>query len=142
MCYELYLSTSGSEDLVEYDSELVHFERPERLDDKIAGTLLNPVKWYIGSKSGCSCTFRHLAGGELSFDEPQDWFPEDEDNLKATAELYRVIAALVQGGNEVDCLDVWSGAEPAPVATMAVSLSVVSEKAFRLFENHHFVFGP
>ena len=142
MCYELYLSTSSSEDLARYDSELVHFERPERLDDKTAGTLQNPVKWYIGSKSGCSCTFRHRAGGELGFDEPQDWIPEDEDNVKATAELYHVMASLVQGGDEVDCLDLWPGTELDQITVISFRISVVSEKAFRLFENHHFVFGP
>ena len=52
-----------------------------------------------GRRAGCSCTFRHLAGWELGFDEPQDWFPEEQDNLQATAELYRVIASLVQGGH-------------------------------------------
>jgi hypothetical protein len=142
MCYELYLSTSSSEDLAKYSSALVHFECPEDLDNKIAAILLNPAKWYVGSQSGCSCTFRHLAGGDLNFDKPQDWFPEERDNLRATAELYRVIASLAQGGEKVDCLDLWPGAEPTQIKTMPVSLSVVPEKAFRLFEDYHFVFEP
>jgi hypothetical protein len=142
MCYELYLSTSSSEDLSKYNSQLVHFERREHLDDKIAGTLQNGTKWFVGSKTGCSCTFRHLAGGDSGFDEPQNWFPEDEDNVKATAELYRVIATLVQRGDKVDCLDVWPATEPVEIKTMRVSLSAVPEKAFRLFEDYHLVFGP
>ncbi len=142
MCYELYLSTSSPEDLAADNSESLHFERSEHLDSGIARILLNPVKWFVGSKSGCSCTFRHLAGGELDFGEPQDWSPEEEDNVKATAELYRVIASLVQGGDKVDCLDLWRGTQPPQIKTMAVSLRAVPEKAFRLFENYHFVFEP
>jgi hypothetical protein len=142
MCYKLYLSTSSSEDLARSNSEFVHFEHPDRLEDEAATTLGNAVKWLVGSKTGCSCTFRHLAGGDLDFDEPRDWFPEDEDNIKATVELYRVIASLVHSGNKVDCLDLWPGTEPAEIKTVPVSFSAVPEKAFRLFENHHFVFGP
>ena len=142
MCYELYLSTSSTEDLSRYNSEWISFESPDHLDDRYTGILENERKWYVGSKSGCSCTFRHLAGGDLGFDEPQDWLPEEQDELQATAELYRVIASLVQGGHEVDCLDLWPGADPARIKTMSVSLSGVAEKAFRLFEDHQFVFEP
>jgi hypothetical protein len=142
MCYELYLSTSSSEDLAEHNSELLRFERQEPSRNEIAGVLLNPQKWFVGSKSGCSCTFRHLAGGDPGFDEPQDWSPEEEDNVRATAELYRVIASLVQSGDKVDCLDIWSETKTADVKMIAVSLGVVPEKAFRFFENYHFVFEP
>lgn len=142
MCYELYLSTSSSRDLTEHNSESVHFEHPAHLRDDAARILLNSMKWFVGSRSGCSCTFRHLAGGDLGFDEPQDWFPEDENNVKATRELYRVIASLVQDEHKVDCLDLWPGTGPVSIKTIRVSLSTVPEKAFRLFENHHFVFEP
>ncbi len=142
MCYELYLSTSSTEDLSQHDSEWLSFGNPDRLDSRYIGILENERKWYVGSKSGCSCTFRHLAGGDLAFDEPQDWLPEEQDNLQATAELYRVIASLVQGGYEVDCLDLWPGADPARIKTVSVGLSAVPQKAFRLFEDHHFVFEP
>lgn len=142
MCYELYLSTGSSEDLDKYNSEFVRFERPEHWDDKIAKVLQYPQKWFVGSKSGCSCTFRHLLEGDLGFDEPQDWMPEEQDAVKATAQLYRVIASVVQGGDKVDCLDVWSGIEPTQIKTISVRLSLVPEKAFRLFENYHFVFEP
>jgi hypothetical protein len=142
MCYELYLSTSSSEELTEHNSELLRFERREPSRNEIAGVLLNPQRWFVGSKSGCSCTFRHLAGGDLGFDEPQDWSPEDQDNVRATAELYRVIASLVGGGNRVDCVDLWPSNESAEFQTLSVSLAKVPEKAFRLFENYRFVFEP
>ena len=142
MCYELYLSTSSTEDLSRYNSEWISFGNPDRLDDRYVGILRHERKWYVGSKSGCSCTFRYLAGGDLGFDEPQDWLPEEQDELRATADLYRVVASLVQGGEKVDCLALWPGAEPARIKTMSVSLSEVPQKAFRLFEDHHFVFEP
>jgi len=140
MCYELYLSTSSLEDLSRYNSEFVHFEHAADLDDWLAGILLHPAKWYIGSQSGCSCTFRYSAEEDTEFREPQEWYPEEDDNIQATTELYRAVAALVHGGYPVDCLVVWSGAEPAAIKTMSVSLKTVSEEAFRLFENWHFVF--
>lgn len=142
MCYELYLSTTSPEDLTRYNSELVHFERAENIEDKIAQVLLHPVKWYIGSQSGCSCAFRHSAKGDAEFREPQDWYPENEENIEATAELYRVIASLMQEEHKVDCVDLWPEVEPVEVKTTVVNLGAVPENAFRLFENHHFVFEP
>ncbi|MCX5892705.1 MAG: hypothetical protein NTW80_06995 [Deltaproteobacteria bacterium] len=77
---------------------------------------------------------------ELGFGEPVDWFPEEEDELRATTELYRVIDRLVSQGNLVDCLDIWMGAAQCDLKEMVVDLKAVSEHAFRLFENYHFVF--
>lgn len=140
MCYLLYLSTTSTEDLADHNSELINFQRLETADDARLSVLENQEKWFVGSKSGCSCTFRHLSSVELGFGEPQDWFPEDEDDLKATAELYRVIARLTASGNQVDCLDIWEGADAADIKMKVVNLSTISEKTFRLFENYHFVF--
>ena len=41
------------------------------------------------------------------FREPEDWCPEEEDEVKATIELYRVITSLRASGHQVDCLDLW-----------------------------------
>ena len=97
-----------------------------------------PHRWYVGSKSHCSCTFRHLHSVELGFGEPVDWFPEERDEIDATRELYATLTALLSSGCRVDLLDQWNGAQPADVTTIDVSLSEVSEKAFRMFENHKF----
>jgi len=140
MCYSLYLSTSSREDLTKHNSELLRFRRPEPADAKWAGLLRYEHKWFIGSKSECSCTFRHLSTTELGFIEPQDWCPEDEDNVHATAELYRVILSLVSAGEQVDCLDAWYGAKPDEIKEMAVTINTISERQFLLFENHHLVF--
>jgi len=140
MCYSLYLSTSSPEDLTKYNSELVRFRPPEPADEKWTGLLRHEHKWFVGSKSQCSCTFRHFTSPDLGFTEPLDWFPEDKDNIQATAELQRVIHALVSAREQVDCLDAWFDARPEAIKEMAVKFNTVSEKQFLLFENYHFLF--
>jgi hypothetical protein len=142
MCYILFLSTSSPEDLTRYNSEWVRFRRLDVNDNPSATALENTQQWFIGSMDGCSCRFRHLAGGDLGFDEPQDSMEEDEDSILATRELYRVITSLVQNGYKVDCLDLWPATESVEIKTVAVRLSNVPEETFRLFENHRFVFEP
>lgn len=140
MCYSLYLSTDTSEDLTRYNSELINFKRLDAAAAEGLNHLRNRQRWYVGSKSECSCTFRHLLSVELGFGEPVDWNPEGEDEVRATGELYRVIARLVSEGHQVDCLDTWTGASQDDVKTRLVNLNAVSERTFRLFENYHFVF--
>ena len=139
MCYALYLSTTSKEDLTELNTDLVRFERI-RPEDEDARDLLHSQRWYVGSKSGCSCTFRHLTSTELGFGEPVDWAPEEEDEILATAELYRAIRSIISGGFGVDLLNLWVGMERGEVTEMNIDLHSVPEAAFRLFENHHFVF--
>ncbi len=141
MCYSLYLSTSSAEDLTRYNSELLRFRRPGSADEKWMGVLCHEHKWFVGSKSECSCTFRHFSTTDLGFTEPQDWFPEDADNIQATAELHRVVCRLIAAGEQVDCLDTWYGVKPDEIKEMVVAFGTVSEKTFLLFENHHLVFG-
>ena len=141
MCYSLYLSTNSSEDLTRYNSELIKFKRLDAAANAGLNILRHRQRWYVGSKSGCSCTFRHLLSVELGFGEPVAWYPEGEDELRATAELYRVIARLVSEGHQVDCLDIWAGADLKAISEKVVNLDAVSEQAFRLFENYHFVFA-
>jgi hypothetical protein len=139
MCYALYLSTSSKENLSELNSDLVRFAQIGD-DEERAMSLLHSQKWYVGSKSGCSCHFRHLGSTELGFGEPVDWYPEEDDDILATAELYKVILRLVSEGNQVDCQDLWEGLERGEVKMVVVDLKTVPEGAFRFFENHHFVF--
>jgi hypothetical protein len=142
MCYSLYLSTDSVENLSRYNSQRVCLRRVDARDGQSATALDNGQKWFVGSMDGCSCRFRHLADGDLAFEGPQDWMKEDEDSIRATRELYQVIASLVQDGHKVDCLDLWPETEPVEIRMMSVRLSEVPEKAFRLFERHHFVFEP
>ncbi|MBN1363133.1 MAG: hypothetical protein JW993_21210 [Sedimentisphaerales bacterium] len=140
MCYELYLSTSSGQDLSQYNSDLIRFERLDKVSDGYTAFLKHPWNWYVGTSTGCSCALRHFAQDDPEFCEPQDWCREEDDDIRATAELYRVIASLIAGGGRVECLNAWSGALHDEIKSMDVDLSVVSERAFCLFENHHFVF--
>lgn len=141
MCYGVYISTDSSEDLARRNSELVRFEKvTDPSTDPCIRLLDFPNQWYIGSKSGCSCTFRHLASIELGFSEPEDWCKEEQDELDATLELYSILAFLLSAGHKVDLVDRWEGSGPEDIKTLDVSLDDVSEKAFRMFENHKFRF--
>ncbi len=139
MCYEVYISTDSWEDLTTRNSELLRFKRVADPSTDPAILLLDfPNRWYVGSKSECSCTFRHLYSIELGFGEPVDWYPEEQDELNATRELYTTLTSLLSAGYHVDLLDQWHGSQAEAITTLDVSLSEVSEQAFRLFENHKF----
>jgi hypothetical protein len=141
MCYALLLSTTSDEDLSLRNSELVHFARelPKIADAK---NLKYPNKWYIGSKSGCSCTFRHLYSVELGFGEPVDWYEEAPEEIEATLQLIEVLRSLLEAREGVDCIDAWEHQSMHPIAVteLEVDLTQVSNAQFRFFENHHFVF--
>jgi len=141
MGYALYLSTDSQKDLTKHNSDLVRFE-PISNDDENHFTMLlkNRNKWYVGSKSGCSCTFRHLKSIELGFGEPEDWYREDQDEIDATKELFNLIDQLIFCEDQVDCISIWEGSDPEDVVKMDVQLSLLSEVSFRFFENRHFVF--
>ena len=139
MCYSVYISTDSVEDLTARSSELVRFEKVTELSiDPCARLLDFSQRWYVGSKSGCSCTFRHLSTSDLGFSEPVDWYPEEEPALAATHELYSILSSLLSSGYNVDLVDLWETMEPENVTTLDVSLDSVSTAAFRLFENHKF----
>ncbi len=77
---------------------------------------------------------------QLGFGGPEDWYPETDDAVKATEGFIAVVRKLLDGGDPVDCIDVWAGAEIGRVARQEVDLSAVSNREFRFFENYHFVF--
>ena len=141
MCYVIVLSTTSTGDLARYNSDRLRFSR-EVPDEAAVEALHYPHQWYVGSKSGCSCTFRHLHSTELGFGPPVDWYPEEGDEIAATLEFIAVVRALVEAGERVDCVDVWSGETGAHDfgETLAVDLSNVADADFRFFEAHHFDF--
>jgi hypothetical protein len=142
MCYVLLLSTTSSEDLAAHNSELVLFTKDLPTIAEVK-SLKYPNKWYIGSKSGCSCSFRHLHSIELGFSEPVEWYKENPEDIEATKQLIQIIRDLVAHGERVDCIDAWEHQEMYPVANgkLEVDLSKVKNSEFRFFENHHFTFG-
>jgi hypothetical protein len=147
MCFSLYISTDSPEDLRSCTTELVRFQKAEDYEYKATefiSILQFPNRWFVGSKSGCSCTFRHLhcSAVDLGFGAPEGWYEEGQDNLDATQQLYQVIHNLLRSGFRLDCIDHWAGAEPKDITVLPVSLQAVSKEAFRLFENYRFVFEP
>jgi hypothetical protein len=95
----------------------------------------------VGSKSVCSCTFRHLFSTELGFREPVDWFEEDEDEIEATLLFIKIVRRLIDQGYQVDCLDAWYGVAKEDITEMKVNLENLDDEQFRFFENQHFIFN-
>ena len=145
MCYMTVLSTSSDADLAAGNNELVRFTRelpgiPEE------SYLQYKYRWYLGSKSGCSCEFRHLYVNSvgLGFEVPQEWFPEEPSDIEATLQVAAAIRVLVEGGESVDCVDAWAHGQTVadPLAgDIQVNLSEVSNERFRFFESHRFTFA-
>ena len=141
MCYSVYLSTDSNEDLTTENTDLLRFEKLEDLRNKsIQELLVFTNRWHVGSKSECSCTFRHLSSVELGFGEPKDWYPEEQDELDATKLFYKVVYHLVSSDFKTDCIDCWEGAKSKDIRQIEVSLKEVTEPAFRFFENYRFEF--
>lgn len=99
MCYVTVVSTTSQRELTQFNTALVKFSR--QLPGVPQESFLRyPSKWYLGSKDGCSCGFRHLDHGneELGFAEPVEWWPEDQEDIDATLEVLRVFKALLLDG--------------------------------------------
>ena len=142
MCYELSISTTSNIDLSQFNDERILFDNshPERPS---FNHLRYPNKWYIGSRTGCSCSFRHLYEPEHGFGTPEDWFLEQPSDIEATLKFIRLVKALIAKGERVDCVDLWAGSNPStgsPVH-MNVNLSRIRDEEFRFFENYHFDFA-
>ncbi len=142
MCYLIYVSTDSTEDLSEHNTTLVRFEKEfENQSPGIMNILLYEYPWYVASKAGCSCTFRHLTSIELSFCKPVDWYSEDPEEIKATQIFYDVVSSLIFLGHKLDCIDMWAGTGKDQIKQLKVDLSSVGKDEFRFFENYHFVFS-
>ena len=143
MCYMTVLRTDSAEDLERIGTPLVRFSRempglPEE------SHLAYAHRWFVASRHGCSCGFRHLyvASVTLGFGEPEDWFPEEAADVEATREVVAQIRRLVAEGARVDCVDAWAHGKPTAelAATVHVDLGTMGDRTFRFFENHRFVF--
>jgi len=139
VCYSIYLSTDSNRDLSGENSDLLRFKQ-EKIDEPMRTLLQHEYQWYVGSKSGCSCTFRHLHSTELGFGEPVDWYPEDEDEIAATLSFIEIVRRLVDQGHQLDCVDLWYGTKIDHVRYMKVDLKNITDEQFRFFENHYFIF--
>ncbi len=141
MCYLVYLSTDFEGDLSQHNCALTRFEKDfSDIDPAVLDLLQYEHLWFVGSKAGCSCTFRHLLSIELGFGEPVEWFPEEADEIEATRLFYDVVSDLISAGHKVDCIQIWSGTKKDQIKRLAVDLDGVSRDSFRFFENHHLIF--
>lgn len=140
----IVLSTTASDDLSLANTGLLTFTK------ELPGIAAEPLlrynnRWFVGSSSGCSCEFRHLGASsfELGFGEPEDWFHEESGAIEATRQFVVAIRALVERGEQVECIDHWAGAPgefDAAFGEMEIDLSAVTDNAFRFFENQRFNF--
>jgi hypothetical protein len=139
VCYSIFLSTDSSRDLSAENSELLEFKL-EAIKEPFRSILQHEHQWYVGSKSRCSCTFRHLYSTELGFSEPVDWYPEDEDEIEATLYFIKILRQLVDQSYKVDCVNIWNDMIGDKFNQAIVNLEIVSDEQFRFFENFHFIF--
>ncbi len=144
MCYSVYLSTTSTEDLSKITSPHFKLKEAVRAEEGPSLDLLeHPHKWYLVCRyGGCSCYFRHLETDEEPyFWAPQDWYPEDADDLESTAAFYDLIVRLIAEGHQVDVIDQWESDDPGELNTIPVSLNAVPRETFRFIADHRFVFG-
>lgn len=148
MCFHVYLSTDSDEDLSRENSELVYFEKEsiyfekDTIKESIVSMLEYNNKWYVGSKSGCSCTFRHLLSYDIDFgfSKPVDWYEEDEEDIAATLLFIKIVRNIIDRGNMVDCINIWTAANKEDILEKTINLKRIADNEFRFFENHHFRF--
>jgi len=140
MCYFLYISTNSDQDLAINNNELIKFEKVQDVDEEQPREILSYQNiWYVGSASGCSCSFRHLMTPDLGFSEPVDWYEEDEKDIEATKQLYDILKKELDKGKQVEIVDKWTQVESKDIKEMRVSLSDVNRNEFRLIENYKFI---
>jgi hypothetical protein len=158
MCYVIYLSTTSDEDLGLLPQDDYIISRPTEADPPaILALLSHPNQWVMLCRyGGCSCHFRHSSRGWLPgaksgtgveaslpyFSPVEDWSPEDDDDVDATARVYDLVSRVVAEGHSMDLIDVLEGVVREEIRTLDVSLGSISRESFRFFENYKFVFAP
>lgn len=150
MCMLIHLSTTSDLDLTQFDDpELpLRFERITELNE-LEGHLVSsyPHKWHLTRWGGCSCHFRTAAEvfdtrgtflREELFQAPNDWCPEDPDDIDGTQRVYGVIRRLLESGADVDCVQVWN--EHDLVCHLHVSLAEVPKVHFSFAKGYCYHF--
>jgi hypothetical protein len=146
MCFATIISTTSEQDLSELDSPSLNFSSQIPSIEEVQ-FLRYPNKWHVKADESCSCGFRHLDRGmeEFGFSPPQDWLPEEPEEIKATLRLVTVLKGLLESGVKLDCIDVWQRDdknEPKLTNDINVNLSSMPEQSFRFIENYRFEFSP
>jgi hypothetical protein len=144
MCFMIILSTSSPDDLHQFNSPLLQFSKtlpglPEELH------LRHPHRWFLGSRDGCSCGFRHLdaMNESLGFAAPEDWWPEEQEDIDATRQAASAFKSLLAAGATLDCIDVWLDDDRDKVRLIEekiIDFTQIPEPGFRFIEGHRFEF--
>lgn len=143
MCYSVYLSTTSDADLTEWGNELCKFEKGIWPDDQeIVDLLRHPHKWFVTRYGGCSCHFRHnMNYPDLpAFGPPEEWMPEDPDEIESSAAAYDLFMKLLDGGSQLDIVSVWQPCATDEVTSLDVRLADVPRDSFRFVANVMFSF--
>ena len=134
MCYELYISANNplKEQL---KSEYVSFEQiNDAQRNNLSSHLKHEFNYYIGSKAGCSCSFRYWEN-DFGFTEPQDWTDEDPDDIKGTIALYKAIINLFPSSTLITIIPTWCGDDIPSQETELINLDSIAENKFIIFTN-------
>jgi hypothetical protein len=154
MCNVVFLSTTSAEDLSREGDGLFHIRPiPDQEPEEIVNLLRHPHRWYLECRyGGCSCHFRYTqivepkgrshVAVDPAFGEPEDWSPEDDDDIESTAAFYDLLSKLVARGESVDLVAAWEGTEASDLRSIDVSLSAVPRPAFRFFDGYRFNLLP
>ncbi len=81
---------------------------------------------------------------DLGFAEPEDWFPEDQDDIEATLKVVNVFKTILSEGEKLECIDAWtsdSAVAPNLSGTLEINFSQIPEAAFRFIENYQHEFS-
>ncbi|MFH0782409.1 MAG: hypothetical protein V2B20_10735 [Pseudomonadota bacterium] len=136
----MYISTNSDQDLAINNNKLIKFEKAQNEDEELPKEILSYKNiWYVGSASGCSCSFRHLMTPDLGFSEPVDWYEEDGEDIEATKQLYDVLKKVLEKGKQVEIVDKWTQVESKDIKEMEISLSEINRNEFRFIENYKFI---
>ena len=158
LCYSVYLSTTSDEDLSLVKSDAFSFEKVSKSDEtddlgdmdnseeaQLLRLLSHRNCWYLmGKHGGCSCHFRHDGSLDLpegyrgqipSFGPPEDWAPEDEEDIDSTRAVYDWLISMLSEGHSIDLVDWWSSSNLNEIQTFDVKLRDVPSDHFRFFGN-------
>ncbi len=141
MCYVNHLATDCDQDLSTMVGNRLLLTQPE--DEEAINLLQLPHRWNLTREwGGCGCSFRvsGILGSEPWFGPPEDWCPEDADDIEATQQFYDLVANLREEGHQVEVIAVWTGTGINEIKTLDVPLNKVSRDEFRFFENFLFRF--
>ncbi|MEG0482997.1 MAG: hypothetical protein RR569_07790 [Acinetobacter sp.] len=110
MCQVLLISTDKWIDLRIYNCENISFT--QTLPDYVPEIheMKFKYRWYIAgypNEKACSCHFR-IRPLALGFNNPESWYEEDEQSIKATLIAYDIFSELIAQNINFEIIVSWS----------------------------------